>query len=49
VEPERALRVLDSIDGAAYAVRIAWAGYWGARIRLMLFSVALVAGAALVL
>lgn len=34
LRPERALRWLDSLDGLAYAARLAWAGYWGRRVRL---------------
>lgn len=33
VQPERALRWLDSLDGLAYAARLACAGYWGGRLR----------------
>jgi hypothetical protein len=32
MEPERALRLLDSLDGLAYAARTACAGYWGQRL-----------------
>ena len=33
MEPERALRFLDSLDGLAYAARLASAGHWGRRLR----------------
>ncbi len=33
MQPERVLRWLDSLDGMAYAVRLACAGYWGRRLR----------------
>jgi len=32
--PERALRLLDTLDGIAYAARLACAGYWGHRLLL---------------
>jgi hypothetical protein len=34
LQPERALRWLDSLDGLAYAARLACAGYWGRRARI---------------
>ena len=32
---ERALRLLDTIDSMAYALRLACAGYWGRRLRIV--------------
>ena len=32
---ERALRLLDTVDGVAYALRLACAGYWGRRLRMV--------------
>jgi hypothetical protein len=29
---ERALRLLDTLDGVAYALRLVCAGYWGRRL-----------------
>lgn len=34
MRPERVLRWLDSVDGMAYAARLACAGYWGRRARM---------------
>jgi hypothetical protein len=34
MQPERVLRFLDSVDGMAYAARLACAGYWGRRARM---------------
>lgn len=39
--PERALRFLDTLDGLAYAMRLACAGYWGRRLRLALLTAGL--------
>jgi hypothetical protein len=47
LQPERALRLLDSLDGIAFAMRLACAGYWGRRLRLLVVA-ALVAGMALI-
>lgn len=33
MKPERALRLLDAIDGIVYATRLAVAGHWGRRLR----------------
>lgn len=46
VQPERALRFLDTLDGAAYAVRLACVGYWGGRLRAGLLAAGFVAGLA---
>jgi hypothetical protein len=43
LQPERALRWLDSLDGLAYAARLACAGYWGRRARTVAL-LALLAG-----
>lgn len=45
MKPERALRLLDAIDGIIYATRLAVAGYWGRRLR----RAGMLAGAALCL
>ncbi|MCC7257377.1 MAG: hypothetical protein IT486_03300 [Gammaproteobacteria bacterium] len=42
VQPERALRWLDSLDGLAFAVRLVCAGYWGRRLRLLGLTATLV-------
>lgn len=39
--PERVLRLLDSLDGMAYAARLACTGYWGHRLRVGVFAVVL--------
>jgi hypothetical protein len=44
MRPERALRFLDTLDGMAYAVRLACAGYWGRRIRLALLTTGILCG-----
>ena len=41
MQPERALRFLDTLDGMAYAVRLACVGYWGRRLRLALLTAGL--------
>ena len=43
MQPERVLRFLDSVDGVAYAARLACAGYWDRSARM----ICLAAGAAL--
>jgi hypothetical protein len=44
VRPERALRFLDTLDGAAYAVRLACAGYWGGRLLTGVLAAGLIVG-----
>jgi hypothetical protein len=33
MQPERALRILDGVDGLVFAARLACAGYQGRRVR----------------
>ncbi len=40
MQPERALRLLDALDGLAYAARLLCAGYWGRRLRLACLAAA---------
>ncbi len=42
MQPERALRWLDTLDGLACAARLACAGYWGQRLRALGLLTALV-------
>jgi hypothetical protein len=40
------MRLLDAVDGWAYAVRLAWFGYWGWRLRLACIAAGVVSGGA---
>ncbi len=40
MQPERALRLLDALDGLAGAVRLVCIGYWGRRLRAALIMAA---------
>lgn len=47
MQPERALRLLDSLDGLAFAARLAWPGYWGRRLRVGGIAAAAMIGVAI--
>ncbi len=47
MQPERALRFLDTLDGIAYAVRLACVGYWGGRLRLICATAGIALGLAI--
>lgn len=42
MQPERALRFLDALDGLAYAACTACAGYWGQRLAVLTACLGLV-------
>lgn len=46
MQMERALRLLDTLDSMAYALRLAWAGYWGRRLRAACLASLLLLGLA---
>jgi len=43
IQPERALKLLDSLDAMAYAARLAWPGSAGRRLRRVLLLALLLA------
>lgn len=47
MHPESFMRLLDALDGWAYAVRLAWFGYWGWRLRLVCVAAGLVTAGAI--
>ncbi len=49
MQPERVLRWLDSLDGMAYAVRLACAGQSGRRLRVALLAIILCVSPAILL